>query len=273
MMDGACSEASPPKPRRFCFKPCTARVMAGPLGSLFYVWRSRLSGAVTRRSPSGIGSAGSCSWHGNPSVGSRGLGGCFVVGWKSVGVLDYHPATSAEALAFIGALYRHEAILREQSLAGEDKFHYREQHSRPVVDAFWAWRDQQCHQSDLLPSSPLSKALKYAMGGQGSLQVVLSDPDVPIDTNHLERRLRPIPMGKKSWLLAWTEIGAERMGLIQSLLVTCHLQDVDPYTYLVDILQRISVQPASRVLELTHRVWKTMFADHPMKLDVALAGQ
>ena len=181
------------------------------------------------------------------------------------------PAASAEALALIGALYRHEQILREQGLTSEEKFRYREQHSRPVVDAFWAWCDRQCHRPELLPSNPLSKALQYARSRQGSLQVFLSDPDVPIDTNHLERGLRPIPMGKKAWLFAWTEIGAERIGVIQSLLTTCRLQGVDPYTYLVDVLQRISVHPASNVIELTPRVWKAKFADNPMKSDLALA--
>jgi transposase len=186
---------------------------------------------------------------------------------------DSEPAASAEALTLIGALYRHEEIVREQGLSREDTFSYREQHSRPVVDAFWAWCDRQCHQPDLLPSSLLSKALKYAMNHQGSLQVFLSDPEVPIDTNHLERGLRPIPMGKKAWLFAWTEVGAERIGIIQSLLVTCRLQGVDPYTYLVDVLQRISEHPASRVLDLTPRVWKTNFAHNPMKSDLALAQQ
>ena len=80
-------------------------------------------------------------------------------------------------------------------------------------------------------------------------------------------------MGKKNWLFAWTEIGAERIGIIQSLLVTCRLQGVDPYTYLVDVLQRISAHPASRVIDLTPRVWKNKFASDPMKLDLALAGQ
>ncbi len=103
-----------------------------------------------------------------------------------------------------------------------------------------------------------------------SLQVFLSDPDVPIDTNHLERGLRPIPLGKKNWLFAWTEIGAKRIGLIQSLLVTCRLQGVDPYTYLVDVLQRVSAHPASRAIELTPREWKTRFTNTPMKSDLAL---
>ena len=35
----------------------------------------------------------------------------------------------------------------------------------------------------------------------------LEDPEVPVDTNHLERRLRPIPMGRCNWLFAWTELG------------------------------------------------------------------
>ncbi len=124
-----------------------------------------------------------------------------------------------------------------------------------------------------MPSSPLAKALHYALARKASLQVFLADPDVAIDTNHLERALRPIPMGKKNWLFAWTEIGAERVGVIQSLLVTCRLQGVDPYTYLVDVLQRISEHPASRVIELTPREWKTRFSNNPMKSDLALAQQ
>ncbi len=63
------------------------------------------------------------------------------------------------------------------------------------------------------------------------------------------------------------------MAVIQSLLVTCRLQGVDPYTYLVDVLQRISEHPASQVADLTPRVWKTKFAHDPMKSDLALAGQ
>lgn len=183
------------------------------------------------------------------------------------------PAAIAEVLALIGALYRHEDILREKGLKGAEKLAYRTQHSAPIVSAFWIWCDGQCHRPDLLPKSLLSKALKYAMSRRASLQVFLSDPDVPIDTNHLERGLRPIPMGKKNYLFAWTEIGAERIGLIQSLLVTCRLQGVDPYVYLVDVLQRISEHPASQVIELTPRLWKEKFADNPMKSDLALADQ
>jgi len=184
---------------------------------------------------------------------------------------DSEPAASAEALALIGALYRHEQIIRERQLAGEQKLAYRTEHSEPIVRAFWSWCDDQCHRPNLLPSNPLAKAIQYAKARLASLQVFLSDPNVPIDTNHLERGLRPIPLGRRNWLFAWTEIGAERIGIIQSLLVTCRLQQVDPYAYLVDVLQRISQHPASQVLDLTPRVWKTTFSHAPLKSDLALA--
>ena len=75
-------------------------------------------------------------------------------------------------------------------------------------------------------------------------------------------------MGKRNWLFASTEIGAQRVGIVQSLLVTCRLHSVDSYTYLVDVLQRVSVHPAKRVIELTPRMWKSLFADAPLRSDL-----
>ncbi|MDX1526685.1 MAG: transposase, partial [Pseudidiomarina maritima] len=96
----------------------------------------------------------------------------------------------------------------------------------------------------------------------------LEDPDVPLDTNHLERALRPIPMGRKNWLFCWTEIGAEHVGVIQSLIVTCRLHNINVNDYLTDVLLRISQHPASLVHELTPRYWKTKFADNPLRSDL-----
>ncbi len=96
----------------------------------------------------------------------------------------------------------------------------------------------------------------------------LADPAVPIDTNHLERALRAIPMGRKNWLFCWTEVGAEYVGKIQSLLVTCRLHGIDPYTYFVDVLLRVSVTKAPDVADLTPRRWKELFAQAPLTSDM-----
>lgn len=178
------------------------------------------------------------------------------------------PDAVAEALALIGQLYHVEARINDQGLTGEKKLKVRSEQSLPVVDTFFAWCDQQRQRLDLVNSNPLAKALTYVTEREHQLRVFLSDPDVQPDTNHLERALRVIPMGRKNWLFAWTEIGAEQIGIIQSLLVTCRLHDINPYTYLVDVLQRVSLHPASKVEELTPVNWKQKFAGNPLRSDL-----
>jgi len=97
------------------------------------------------------------------------------------------------------------------------------------------------------------------------LEVYLHDADVPIDTNHLERALRAVPMGRKNWLFHWIEAGAKYAGIVHSLIVTCRLHEIDPYDYLVDVLQRVGQHPASKVDELTPRLWKQHFAANPLR--------
>ncbi len=181
---------------------------------------------------------------------------------------DVEPEASAIALAYIGRLYEFERHIRDKNLSGQEKFVYRNKNSLDVVNAFFAWCYEQRQRIDLVKSNPLSVALAYTMKRQHGLKVFLSDPDVPLDTNHLERALRVIPMGRRNWLFCWTEAGAEQVGIIQSLLVSCKLHDINPYDYLIDVLQRISTHPASRVEELTPRRWKKRFATEPMRSDL-----
>ena len=89
-----------------------------------------------------------------------------------------------------------------------------------------------------------------------------------MDTNHLERALRPIPMGRKNWLFCWTELGAEHVGVIQSLVSTCKLHDINVYDYLTDVLLRINQHPANKVHELTPRLWKEQFAGSLLRSDL-----
>ena len=66
-------------------------------------------------------------------------------------------------------------------------------------------------------------------------------------------------------------MGAESVGILQSLVSTCRLHGIDPYTWLVDVLQRVSTHPDREVAQLTPRLWKDHFADNPMTSDVSKA--
>ncbi len=65
-------------------------------------------------------------------------------------------------------------------------------------------------------------------------------------------------------------MGAEAVGTLQSLVSTRHrsLHGIDPYTWLIDVLQRVSTHPGRDVAQLTPRLWKNQYADNPMTSDV-----
>jgi transposase len=187
---------------------------------------------------------------------------------KFFDALDVEPERANFALDLIGKLYEIEVKIREQGLSGAAKRALRQAEAKALAHRFFNWVDEQFEAQGFLPSSPLTKALAYTRERRAALEVYLADPEVPIDTNHLERALRAIPMGRRNWLFAWTELGAKQVGIIQSLLVTCRLHNVDPYDYLVDVLQRVGEHPASRVHELTPREWKQHFCTNPLRSDL-----
>jgi transposase len=176
------------------------------------------------------------------------------------------PRLVGRALDLIGKLYEHEAKLRGKS--DEKRLEKRGQFCKPIVDELFSWLQAELAERVLLPSNPFTEAANYTLDREQALRVFLEYPNVPIDTNHLEREIRPIALGRKNWLFCWTEVGAQAVGIFQSLLSTCRLQGVDPYTYLVDVLQRVETHPASQVALLTPRLWKEHFAENPLRSDL-----
>lgn len=182
---------------------------------------------------------------------------------KFIKAENVEPELTAVALGFIRRLYDAEETLQKRE--GQNKLEHRAKQCKPIVDEFFEWLRSTLDEKLLLPSNPLTVAAGYALDREASLNVFLEYPDVPIDTNHLEREIRPIALGRKNWMFCWTEVGAQAVGLFQSLLATCRLHGVNPYTYLVDVLQRVDDHPASDVAALTPRLWNERFAEDPSR--------
>jgi transposase len=178
------------------------------------------------------------------------------------------PQLVAEALDRIGAVYREEALMRERGLEAEAKLAHRGEFTKPLVEDFFTWLKQTVITEVLLPSNPFAQAARYALEREVARKVFLAYPNVPIDTNHLEREIRAIALGRRNWLFCWTEVGARHVGIIQSLLASCRVQGLDPYVYLVDVLHRVDTHPALEVHLLTPRLWKQHFADNPLRSDL-----
>lgn len=196
---------------------------------------------------------------------------CWVHTRRNFFELSGPPDLREGALDRITRMYELEERIRKKGLTGQEKLRYRGEHIKPVVEEFFEWLKAMCLMRILLPSDPFLKAATYALKREAELKVFLSNPDVPMDTNHNERALRVIPMGRRNYLFCWTELGAKTVGKIQSLLVTCKLQGIDPYVYLVDVLQRIQTHPMRDVALLTPRLWKQHFAANPLVSPLEMA--
>ncbi|WP_367651913.1 transposase [Vibrio sp. Y42_MX_L11] len=182
------------------------------------------------------------------------------------------PQLAQHALDLIAQLYQQEKHIRNAKLPADKALEYRQKNSEPIITQFFEWVYEQRQNPEYLPSNKLLKALNYAGERCDELKVFLTNPHLQIDTNHLERALRVIPMGRKNFLFCWTELGAEQLGVLQSLMVTCRLHNINPYHYLVDVLQRVAVHPAADVAELTPLQWKKKFAENFLTSDVAEMG-
>ena len=182
------------------------------------------------------------------------------------------PALAGEALERIAGLYEADA---RATRAGPDEktLRRRAELCKPIVDAFFSWLREVLDDRALLPRNPFTEAAGYVLAREGSLRVFLEYPGVPLDTNHLERQIRPVAVGRKHWLFCWTEVGASYAGILQSLIQTCRLHGVDPYVYLVDVLQRVSECPAKEVATLTPRLWKEHFGSSPLRSPIDPASQ
>jgi transposase len=182
------------------------------------------------------------------------------------------PRLVAEALKRIASFYQEEAKIQALGLEGVAKLAHRGEYSKPLVDAFFTWLKQTVITEVVLPTNPFGQAARYALEREAGLRVFLANPDVPLDTNQLEREIRPVALGRKNWLFCWTEVGARHVGIIYSVLASCRLQGIDPYVYLVDVLQRVDTHPALEVQLLIPRRWKQHFADHPLRSDLDRRG-
>jgi transposase len=166
---------------------------------------------------------------------------------------------AAEALRRIAELYAVEAEVRGQSPA--HRLAARHNRSRTIVDAMRLWFEAQL---PLVPGrSTLAEAIRYALSRWEGLTRFLHHGRVELDTNPVERAIRPVALGRKNHLFAGSDGGGHRWAVLCSLIETCKLNDVEPYAYLHDVLTRmVDGYPVNRLDELLPWAWK---AANPVK--------
>jgi transposase len=157
-----------------------------------------------------------------------------------------------EALDRIGALYDIERKIAGQP--AEVRLAARQEHSKPKVEAFRAWVEQQL--TRIPGKGDLAKAFRYGLSRWPSFCLFLEDGRVAIDNNSAERALRPIGIGRKNWLFAGADTGAETLARAMTIIETAKMNGLDPQAYLADVLDRIHDHKINRLDELLPWNWK-----------------
>lgn len=140
-----------------------------------------------------------------------------------------------EGLRQIAALYRVEA--RARGTSAEDRLALRQTKSAPKITAFKTWLDHARMQ--VSAKSPTGEALKYIAKYWDGLILFLTDGRIEMDSNPVERTIRPIALQRKNALFAGHDAGAQNWAMLASLIETCKLNKIEPHSYLTGVITAI----------------------------------
>ena len=162
-----------------------------------------------------------------------------------------HPI-GVQGLIRIRAIYAADDSFRK--LPPEKRKLARDEHVRPLIDAFFEWVSQA--RLTQAGRNLATKALGYASNQEQELRRVLADGRLPLDNTRAERSLRKVVVGRKNWMFYGSNSHAESAAAIFSLVASCRLHGIDPEQYFDEVMRALPDWPKDRYLELSPKHWK-----------------
>jgi transposase len=156
------------------------------------------------------------------------------------------------AVKRIDTLFDIERGINGQS--AEERLRMRKEQSAPLLAALEAWLREQ--RSRLSRSSSVAEPIDYMLRRWDRFARFVDDGRICLTNNAAERALRGFALGRKSWLFAGSERGADRAAVMATLITTAKMNDVDPQAWLADVLARIAEHPAQKLDELLPWHWR-----------------
>jgi transposase len=154
---------------------------------------------------------------------------------------------ASEALARIAELYAVEASIRGRS--ADARRTERAARSKPLALALYAFLEEKL--SRISQGSELAKVIRYGLKRREGLTRFLDDGRIEMDTNNVERLIRPLTLNRKNALFAGSDEGAANWATVASLIETCKLIAVEPGAYLTDVLEKlVNAWPSARLDDL-----------------------
>ena len=157
-----------------------------------------------------------------------------------------------EAVKRIDALFDIERAIN--GLSAEERLRVRQEQSAPLVADLEAWLREL--RPGLSRSSGVIKPVDYMLKRWERFAAFLDDGRICLTNNAAERALRGFALGRKSWLFAGSDRGADRAAAMATLIMTAKLNDIDPLAWLSDVLARIAEMPQTQLPDLLPWNWQ-----------------
>ena len=145
------------------------------------------------------------------------------------------PEACRFVLEALGEVYGYDEVAREQGMSPEERLHFHQEHSGPVMEKLHTWCSAQFEERKVEPNSGLGEAIAYLLKHWEPLTLFLRKAGAPLDNNLVERALKKAILHRKNSLFYKTRKGAEMGDLFMSLIHTCELNGVNAFDYLTEL--------------------------------------
>lgn len=156
---------------------------------------------------------------------------------KFVDALNENNRLATEALCFIRKIYKVESDANKAGLNADERKEQRLKISYPTIRLFETWMKETYLK--VLPNSKMGDAIEYTYSLLPRLSRYVNDGRINIDNNLIENAIRPLALGRKNYLFCGNDASAYRAAIVYSLISTCKAVDVDPRTWMEDVLRKI----------------------------------
>lgn len=167
---------------------------------------------------------------------------------------DYNREASEHVLTEIQKLYRIERFSRNVNHSPDERKAIRLEHALPILNRLGKWMAEEFKHT--LPKSPMGEALQYTIPRWDNLLAYLYDGYLEIDNNLVENAIRPNALGRKNYLFAGSHEGAQRAAMFYSFFGTCKRNNINPFEWLRNVLERIPTHEAKNLDELLPQNWQ-----------------
>ena len=152
-----------------------------------------------------------------------------------VKVTPSFPEPCRFVLETLGEVYGYDEQARARGMSAEDRLHFHQEHSGPVMEKLHTWCQVQFEERKVEPNSGLGRAISYLLKHWEKLTLFLRVAGAPIDNNLVERALKKAILHRKNSLFYKTRKGAQMGDLFMSLIHTCELNGANPFDYLTEL--------------------------------------